>query len=171
VDEPLLFELAEPPSADAQAARRATRRHWEVLAVCGCVVVMALALQVLPDRQHVAFRGFADYPMPHLCTARTWLGMKCPGCGLTRSIIYLAHGDWQASLRAHRLGWMMAGVIAFQFPYRLLLLRRPGRPLIGPRACQALAIAIIALLLGSWLFDLANGSARSDTRALYRLWF
>ena len=171
MDEPLLFELDDSPGASAQTARRATKRHRQVLAVAGFVAVMALTLQVLPDQQHVAFRGFAAYPMPHVCTSRTWLGMRCPGCGLTRSIIYLAHGDWHASLRAHRLGWMMAALIALQVPYRVLSLRRPDRPLIGPRACDVIAFAIIALLLGSWVYDLASGNAVSDTRGLYRLWF
>jgi len=138
------------------------------------VLVMALVLQVLPDQQHVAFRGFADYPMPHICMSRTWLGMRCPGCGLTRSIIHLAHADWRASLQAHRLGWMMAAVIAFQFPYRVLLLRRLDRPFFGPRACAAIAVTIIALLLGNWVFDLAFRPAPAEqaTRPAFGLrWF
>ena len=39
----------------------------------------------------------------------------------------------------------------FQFPYRLLALRRPDRPLIPPRWQSRLGIALIALLLVNWL--------------------
>ncbi|MDR3633806.1 MAG: DUF2752 domain-containing protein [Isosphaeraceae bacterium] len=135
------------------------------------VVVMALALQVLPDQQHVAFRGFTHYPMPHLCMSRVWFGMRCPGCGLTRSIIHLAHADWRASLHAHRLGWMMAAVIAFQLPYRVFALRWADRPVFGPRACTAIAFAIIGLLIGNWLFDLALHRSVFESNPRFPFWF
>jgi hypothetical protein len=160
VNEPGLFVPDEPPDPRRRAVQLARRRHRDVLLLACFVAVTALLLQVLPDGQHVAVRGLARYPMPHVCTARTWLGFKCPGCGLTRSIIHLARGDWRASLRAHRLGWMMAAVLAFQVPYRLLALRRPDRPFFGPRACRVIAAAIIGALLGSWLFDLAASAVR-----------
>ncbi len=55
----------------------------------------------------------------------------------------------------------MALVIALQIPYRLLALRRPDRPLIGPRWQAVLAYALIALLLGNWLVELAAGRLAS----------
>jgi hypothetical protein len=48
-------------------------------------------------------------------------------------------------------------VIAFQIPYRVLSLRRPDRPLIEPRWQAVLGYALITLLLGNWLVDLAAG--------------
>jgi uncharacterized protein DUF2752 len=41
---------------------------------------------------------------PTLCTFRNLTGYDCPGCGLTRSVIALLHGDVGGSLRAHPLG-------------------------------------------------------------------
>jgi hypothetical protein len=38
---------------------------------------------------------------------------ECPGCGLTRSIIELAHGNLESSLASHRLGLLLAGAIAY----------------------------------------------------------
>ena len=78
-----------------------------MLVVASLVVVLAFALDVRSDLR-VVFRGFPSYPVPETCFAKTWLGIRCPGCGLTRSIIYLAQGDWEASLGMHRLGWLMA---------------------------------------------------------------
>ena len=94
--------------------------------------MLAFVLQELPDGR-VAVRGFPQFPLPQTCTSRAWLGLKCPGCGLTRSIIHLAEGDWRASWHNHRLGGLMAVVIALQIPYRLLALRRTEPPLIAPR--------------------------------------
>jgi len=76
---------------------------------------------------------------------------------LTRSIIHLAEGDWRASWHDHRLGGLMAVVIALQVPYRLLALRRTGRPLIAPRWLAVISLALIALLVGNWLVDLVEG--------------
>ena len=89
------------------------------------------------------------------------LGLRCPGCGLTRSIIHLAEGDWRASWRSHRLGGLMAAVLIFQVPYRLLALRRPETPLIPPRWQAALGTALIVLLIVNWLADVVTGRLAS----------
>ena len=132
------------------------RRHREVLAVAVAAVVLAFALVELPDGR-VALRGFAQYPLPPSCASRSLFGLKCPGCGLTRSLIHVAEGDWRASWRDHRLGGLLAAVIAFQIPYRLLALRRPDRPLIAPRWQALLGYALIVLLIGNWLVVVVGG--------------
>jgi Protein of unknown function (DUF2752) len=135
---------------------RRLHRHRQMLMVAGVVWVLAFALVELPDGR-VAFRGLTGIPLPQTCYSRSWLGLKCPGCGLTRSIVHLAEGDLDASLRSHRLGVLMAVVIAFQVPYRLLALRRLDRPLMATRWQVLFAYALITLLVGNWLVELAAG--------------
>jgi hypothetical protein len=135
---------------------RRLQRHRQVLVIAGVVWALAFALKELPDGR-VAFRGLTGIPLPHTCFTRSWLGLKCPGCGLTRSIIHLAEGDLDASWRSHRLGVLMAIVIAIQIPYRLVALRRLDRPWMETRWQVAFAYALIALLVGNWLFELAAG--------------
>ena len=132
------------------------RRHREMLAIACAAGILAFALQELPDGR-VSFRALTRIPLPQTCFSRSWLGLKCPACGLTRSIIHLAEGDWEASWRSHRLGILMALVIAIQIPYRLLALRRLDRPLIGAHWQAVLAYALISVLLGNWLVELAAG--------------
>jgi hypothetical protein len=144
---------------ECPAARASlVQRHREVLATACAVWVLAFALHELPDGR-VALRGFPQVPLPQACASRSWFGVRCPGCGLTRSIIHLAEGDWWSSWHAHRLGGLMAVVIALQIPYRLLALRRPHRPLIAPRWQVVIGYALIVLLLGNWLLDLVLGRA------------
>src|SRR5262245_31497603 len=136
------------------------RRQREVLAVACAVWALAFLLVVLPDGR-VALRGFHRFPLPQTCVSRTWLGVRCPGCGLTRSIIRLAEGDWRASWGDHRLGGLMAAVLVLQVPYRWLALRRPERHLIAPRWQALCGYVLIALLLGNWLVDLVAGQVIS----------
>jgi Protein of unknown function (DUF2752) len=136
------------------------RRHREVLAASLVVLALAFALVEVPGGR-VAVRGLTGYPLPPSCASRTLLGLKCPGCGLTRSFIHLAEGDWSASWRCHRLGGFLAAVLIFQVPYRLLALQRPDRPLIPARWQGPLGVALIVLLIVNWLADVVTGRVAS----------
>jgi hypothetical protein len=137
-------------------AARQIRHHRAVVAIACAVWILALALHELPDGR-VALRGLPQVPLLQICASRAFFRVRCPGCGLTRSLIHLAEGDYQASWRAHRLGGLLAVLIALQIPYRLLALRRPDHPLIAPRWQVVFGYALIALVLGNWLVDLGSG--------------
>src|SRR5690606_26423686 len=50
---------------------------------------------------------------PVICPFRRLTGLPCPGCGLTRSWVYAAHGWWRESFLAHPFGLvLLLGVIA-----------------------------------------------------------
>jgi Protein of unknown function (DUF2752) len=132
----------------------ALHRSLLLAAVGACV--LAFALEERPDGR-VALRGLPEMPLPQTCASRTLLGLKCPGCGLTRSVILLARGQWRASWQRHRLGGLFGLVIALSIPYRLLALWRPGRPLIGPRWHTAIQAGLLALLLANWFVELVLG--------------
>lgn len=42
-----------------------------------------------------------------VCISVRLFDMECWGCGLTRSIQHLMHGEWQESLDYHPLGWLI----------------------------------------------------------------
>ncbi|MCC6176859.1 MAG: DUF2752 domain-containing protein [Chloroflexi bacterium] len=50
---------------------------------------------------------------PSFCPFKVMTGLPCPGCGLTRSVVFLLHGDLTASLYFHPLG--IVTVAAFLF--------------------------------------------------------
>jgi hypothetical protein len=122
--------------------------------------VLAFALVEVPGGR-VAVRGLTPYPLPPSCVSRSLLGVRCPGCGLTRSFIHLAEGDWRGSWRCHRLGGLLAAALIFQIPYRLMALRRPASPPIPPRWQAGLGIALIVLLIANWLADVVTGRLAS----------
>ena len=58
----------------------------------------------------LSFLGAALVPVsfvtngPSLCPFKMLTGLPCPGCGMTRSVVTLLHGDLGASLFYHPLG-------------------------------------------------------------------
>lgn len=118
--------------------------------------MLALLLEVRPD-ERVAFRGFSQWPLPHSCYSRSVFGVPCPGCGLTRSFIYLVRGDWQSAWREHRLGWLLAVIVALQFPYRLWALSRGGQVALSPRYATAFAVVLAIVMFVNWGFGLLAG--------------
>ena len=116
-----------------------------------CLVIAAsFALRVESETQV----KLSEFVLPPLCLSRAWFGVSCPGCGLTRSFIHLAHGNWYASWEAHRLGWLLAIMVVVQVPYRIHGLRHPRSALIPPRARNGIAYLLIGLLVGNWLIGL-----------------
>jgi len=138
------------PSPSAQAL---TRRHREMLVVACLVVILCFVLRVRPD-ERVQVAGLSRLTLPPTCLSNELLRVRCPGCGLTRSFLCVARGDWAASWRYHRVGWLLALMVVLQLPYRLLALRRADKDPLGPKLRRLIPYLLIALLLANWLFDL-----------------
>jgi len=92
--------MARPPNQ---------RLAWAGLAVA--VVVWAVLLRFPPDRS-----GF--YPV---CPFHAAAGLLCPGCGGTRAIAALLHGDLRAAWRWNPL---VAGLVPFALAYAVETARR-----------------------------------------------
>ncbi|NOX56297.1 MAG: DUF2752 domain-containing protein [Planctomycetes bacterium] len=121
-----------------------------MLAVAVTVVLLSCLLRVRSD-ERVEFRFFPGHPLPEVCGMRRFFGAQCPGCGLTRSFIYLAEGNWRASLAEHRLGWLFALAVLLQFPYRLAALRWTDRELLGRCLPDLFGYGLLALLFADWV--------------------
>ena len=134
---------ATQPNSDS-----ARRRHRDVLLASLSVILLSFLLVIRADGR-VAFRGAEGYAVPETCASHALLGIDCPTCGLTRSFIELARGDWRASLGFHRLGWMVALAVVLQVPYRSACLLS-GRSL-GRAPASAVAYVFVAAVLLNWV--------------------
>lgn len=76
------------------------------------------------DSSSVEFFG---RPLPPLCTFKALTGWDCPGCGLTRSFVFMGSGSVIEAFRVHLFGPVLWVAVAAQIPYRLIGLYRDGK--------------------------------------------
>ena len=52
------------------------------------------------------------------CPIKAFLGIPCPGCGLSIAVVYLLHGQWENALHSHAFapfflfGFVLAAVVS-----------------------------------------------------------
>lgn len=129
------------------------RTHRDMLVLITFIFVAALVLQVHPDGR-VGLLYFSDIVLPPMCWSREFFGVPCPGCGLTRSFVHLAHGRLLESLEAHRLGWLIAGLFLAQIPYHLYALRHPRQRMLSSRSRWHVGLVVAGLLVTSWILKM-----------------
>jgi len=122
-----------------------------------CGVIAASFLFDVRRDQRVILPWLPSWPLPSACFSKTQFHVDCPGCGLTRSFIHLAHGRLRESLESHRVGWLMALAVVLQIPYRTaaLLGRRPDP--LGKRFPALFGATLIVLLIVNWSINFCLG--------------
>jgi hypothetical protein len=85
---------------------------------------------------------------PVICPFRLATGLPCPGCGLTRSWVYIAHGHFGEALRANPFGYLaMAAAMTLLAVVAMAALR--GRPI--PSLSPVVRSRPFLIVLGAWL--------------------
>jgi len=152
----MISPCGTPPEVDVDqqiVVARRFRYHWNMLLAAVAVIGCAFLLEVRSD-QRVALALVPQWPLPETCPARYLFNVECPGCGLTRSFIYLARRDLRAAWRMHRLGGILATLVVLQIPYRLTaLFSRDGNPL-GASLLKIVGLLLVVLLFVNWLANL-----------------
>lgn len=158
--DPAKIEAGEPVSdvprwpnvEPAVLLRGLYQYHWTMLGLSSLVLALAAVLGVRGETQvTVPLGGFA---LPELCYSRAVLGINCPGCGLTRSFISLAHGDPSKAWHFNPSGILLFAVVAFQLPYRAvqLIRLRLGEPEFKSRLLSICGFAALASVFIQWVW-------------------
>ncbi len=101
--------------------------HGSLLGVSTVVVALAATMSV-HQTSEVRLPGL-PFSLPELCYFRATTGLNCPGCGLTRSFISLAHGELALAWHYNPGGVLFFPIVLFQIPYRAAQLLRVYRGL------------------------------------------
>ncbi|MHB9078790.1 MAG: DUF2752 domain-containing protein [Pirellulaceae bacterium] len=128
-----------------------TLHHWTFV-IIACVVVLAAASLSVRNRQQVIV-PILDQPLPGTCTFLRLTGLPCPGCGLTRSFISIAHGQLREAWRFNPTGILFFAVVLYQIPYRMWQIRRIHRGLGEHRSAAVdswVLVGLVFVLLLQW---------------------
>jgi hypothetical protein len=96
--------------------------------------------------------------LPSLCGFHNLTGLPCPGCGITRAVVCLAHGRILEAVVYHPLSPLVFAALVFVTVSRLVEMARPGwgmRPL-PPRLLAAGAWVLLVLLGAVWVLRLTG---------------
>ncbi len=122
------------------------REFWIIAGLMTALVVARL----LPLPQDGTIGG-----MPSLCPFKNITGLPCPGCGLTRSVVYSAHGQWQQAITYHPFGPLFLLGVGLTLISAVISLRRPLNVRITRAASIALTITATAILV-LWMVRLSG---------------
>lgn len=90
------------------------------------------------------------------CPLASVLGIPCPGCGLTRATLALAHGDLKHALELHPLVFVLAPLFIWAMSSAAISYvrgpsaARPARHWLATRTVTALASLLLLATLGVW---------------------
>lgn len=121
------------------------RRNWGILIGVPVLFFLAYLYPVIP--------GLSNIP---LCGVRHFLGVDCPGCGLTSSFGALIHGGIRESIGFHPLGCVIAMWLLYNLGrsiHAIAIGRPPGR-LISQRSMDLLVYVFLAAMLIQWAFKM-----------------
>lgn len=112
-------------------------------ALTALVLLVSMLLPSAPER-------------PVLCLFRLATGLPCPSCGMTRGFVALSHGNV-----ASAVGYNVAAPVIYASVWAIFLLSMAqfiaGRDwllALWQRFRIPLALAVVALLMTAWVFNL-----------------
>jgi hypothetical protein len=81
--------------------------------------VLLTSMAVLGGIALLAWYPAAAATVPRLCLFRALLGIPCPGCGITTSLIAVAAGDRVTSWQSNPVGIFLFYFLVLQLPLRI----------------------------------------------------
>ena len=95
---------------------------------------------------------------PPMCPTALFLGIPCPGCGLTRATLALLRGDFGAALHFHPLVFVLTPLFVAALGTALLDYVRGGTPTaparftewFSKRARYGAALGLLVAAVGVW---------------------
>jgi len=94
--------------------------HLYILALSAAAVFGSFLLDLSPTGTPYIVVPWFDSPLylSETCFSRHFFGISCPGCGLTRSFVAMAHGHIQTAFEHNLMGPILYLTCLLQIPYR-----------------------------------------------------
>mgnify|MGYP002625485895 CR=1 FL=1 len=147
-----------PASPPEQALPRPRIRHHVVLlAVCSMAIGGAFVLGI-NKTDHIS-APWLNIPLPSVCQFRNVTGLDCPGCGLTRAFVSIAHGRIAEAWQYNAASLLVFAFVLLQIPYRLIQIwriRSGHRELYMPRTMNAILLIVAGAIFLQWVVKLVG---------------
>lgn len=147
-----------PPSvptgnaAAENALRASVTHHLVILGFCAAAILGAFLLGI-NKTDHLA-TPWLNIPLPSVCQFRNLTGLDCPGCGLSRAFVSIAHGRIAEAWNYNGASLLVFAFVLVQIPYRTFQVWRirSGR---GEIYWPLLSNIIIAVVVGAMFLQWA----------------
>lgn len=118
---------------------------WGVLLGVPALFLFAYLYPLLPGVERIP-----------LCAVQGFLGVECPGCGLTRSFAALVHGQVRTSIDLHPLGIVIAAWLLYLFGRHAVVLAtgKGCRPLLTQPQRDHIILVFLGAMLLQWVVRL-----------------
>ncbi len=142
---------------NVDATSRGRTEHLWIMALAAAAIVGSFALTPLGDCSLGLKLPHASspIPVPGTCLSVRVLGVSCPGCGLTRSFVAAARGEFRQAFLYNFMGPVLFALCFLQIPYRAIAyVDLPScRSLLRKLESRAEIIAwvVLAGLMISWV--------------------
>lgn len=145
------------------AAAGARARAWEVktldrtrikAGLAGAGLLASLGLTRLVTAADATAVTFAGREFFWACPVRSLLGLPCPSCGLTRSVVFTLHGEWGRAAAMNPAGPLLVlGLLALGLLLLLAACARPSDALVRKVVVSASAYGCLTavVLLVQWV--------------------
>ncbi len=119
------------------------------------IFLVALILKPVADTQAELAVAGTSIVLPGLCQFKRMFGRDCPGCGMTRSFMYIARFQPTKAWAIQPVGTLLAFFLAASIPHRIwqivqLHRGRIIRSTIGIEVSIVLTLAAMAYLRWFW---------------------
>lgn len=96
------------------------------------------------------------------CGLMKYVGVPCPGCGVTTAVTHAAHGDLGAAFATQPFGALLALAAMLAFPVALIahFAGLDLYALLGRANRKPVWIALTAVVVAAWLYKIAITLAR-----------
>ena len=143
--------MGEAPSED----KKRSPEHYLLLglSILALVGVGSLGLWMDPDP-----RGFGTHEQLGLAPCRTmeWIGVPCPGCGVTTSVSLFWNGELWASFVNQPFGGLLAALVPL-LAVAAIIAHFQGRDLYRSLMSMRLGramVALLSLMLAAWIYKI-----------------
>ncbi len=122
-----IHEIPAPAPLNDYNVNRSLHGEWNerrsLLFLCGAILILSSVLGINAQGQ-VYLPPFENFGGPTICATKALFHRDCAGCGITRSLVSLGHGNWRASLFYHPAGIAFYGFLWAQVVFQFGALRR-----------------------------------------------